>query len=273
MNDHDDHSKPKEIPPPERPEKTEREQSERLAERQVEEATKRVDQARLEVEVRIALDVNRTPSEYRQLIDRAEVVSVRDAADVNREAKQDYLAHEAKANEKLPEQQRLSEEQIAAKVEAGFQPPYLEGTKVVEVRLTRDEVMGRFHGTNEAKSAASDGTPRRWCTLEHPGDKPNPQTDRPLAVAHRLELPNSLPSHYSEVQVKAGSEIRIGVINPHELPREAPQGRPIETTGTIGTGFKGIHEAGHIQPHQIEILNGEKHFEKNPIRLPPEWTQ
>ncbi len=87
-----------------------------------------------------------------------------------------------------------------------FKPPYKPGTEVKEIRLTEDTTFARVYDNVPGNSLMKGS----WIM-----NAEDIQDLTPLAIRDKYALP-SIPKYVCDVELKAGTRIRMGIVNPIE---------------------------------------------------------
>ena len=87
-----------------------------------------------------------------------------------------------------------------------FKPPYKPGTEVKEIRLTEDTVFARVYDNLPNGSGMKGG----WIM-----NREDIEGLTPIEIRDKYALP-SIPKYVCDVELKAGTRIRMGIVNPIE---------------------------------------------------------
>ena len=87
-----------------------------------------------------------------------------------------------------------------------FKPPYKPGTEVKEIRLTEDTTFARVYDNLPNGSSMQGG----WIM-----NAEDIKGLTPLEIRDKYALP-SIPKYVCDVELKAGTRIRMGIVNPIE---------------------------------------------------------
>jgi hypothetical protein len=188
--------------------------------------------------------------EYRDLLDnKCEMISVRDADELNEQA----FREEFQSKQEGWVKEGLSQTAIEGKTTEWmekWQPPWKEGTQVIEARLKEDATFDRFHLENEPKEVEEGKRkPPEWMCLDG-------SDNRPLVMQHEYAIPDQVPTHHSQVEVDKDSVIRVGIVNEYAVDRSGETPKSLEKS----PAFIGRHEPWHVDKGQVQVVSGDRRF-------------